>query len=122
MMGVARAAMLFGLHVAVEELPLVVLLQEDSADEADDGVLIGEDADDVGLALHFLVQAFERLVVGSLTRCCSGRSYSDLLAADPAVITRYHRSDAQLPTLRPLRTRVFRLTRVRRVGGRGVVC
>lgn len=36
----------FDMHVAVLELPLVILLEEDSPDEANDAVLIGEDADD----------------------------------------------------------------------------
>jgi hypothetical protein len=31
------------LHVAVLKLPLVVLLEQDGTDEADDGVLVGED-------------------------------------------------------------------------------
>ena len=41
------------------QLPLVVLLHEDGADEADDGRLVREDADDIGPALHFLVQALQ---------------------------------------------------------------
>ncbi len=47
------------LHVAVLELPLVVLLQEDGADKADNGRLVWEDADDVGPPLDLLVQALE---------------------------------------------------------------
>ncbi len=39
--------------------PFVVLLQEDSADEAFDGVFVGEDADDLGAALDLAVEAFE---------------------------------------------------------------
>jgi len=43
----------------VLKLPLVVLLEQDGTDEADDGVLVGEDADDVGAALDLLVQPLE---------------------------------------------------------------
>ena len=38
-------------HVSAADGPLVVLLGEDGADQADDGVLVGNDADDVGLDL-----------------------------------------------------------------------
>ena len=34
------------------ELIFVVLLKQDGADEADDAVLVGEDADDIGAALE----------------------------------------------------------------------
>ncbi len=37
--------------------PVVVLFAEDRADEADDGFAVGEDADDVGAAAEFLVEA-----------------------------------------------------------------
>ena len=62
MIGVRR---LFGnfldLHVAVLDLPLVVLLQEDGADEAGNAGLVREDADDVGPAFDLLVESFERI-------------------------------------------------------------
>jgi hypothetical protein len=48
----------FGSHVAPLLDPFVALLGQDGADEADDGVAAGEDADDVGAAADFLVQAF----------------------------------------------------------------
>ena len=41
--------------------PLVVLLEEDGADEAGDGGLVGEDADDLGAALDLAVEPFERV-------------------------------------------------------------
>ena len=41
--------------------PLVVLLEQDGADEADDGGLVGEDADDLGAALDLAVEALERV-------------------------------------------------------------
>ena len=47
------------LHVAVLELPFVVLLEQDGANEADDAVFVGEDADDIGAALDLLVQPLE---------------------------------------------------------------
>ena len=38
------------------ELPLVVLFEQDGADAARDGCLVGKHADHVGAALHLLVQ------------------------------------------------------------------
>src|SRR5215203_3690825 len=49
------------LHVAVLELPLVVGLQQHGADQADDGALVREDADDVGASFDLLVQPLERI-------------------------------------------------------------
>lgn len=43
------------LHVAMLELSIVVLLEQDCADQAGDGGFVGKDADDVGAALHLLV-------------------------------------------------------------------
>src|SRR5262249_11606000 len=37
----------------------VVLLEQEGADEADDGVFVGEDADDVGTALDLAIEALE---------------------------------------------------------------
>ena len=41
--------------------PFVVLLEQNSADQASDGILIGEDADNVGAALDFAVEPFQRV-------------------------------------------------------------
>jgi len=41
-------------------LPVVILLEEDGADEADDRLLVREDADDVGASLELLVQPLKR--------------------------------------------------------------
>lgn len=41
--------------------PFVVLFQEDGADQAGDGRLVREDADDLGTALDLAVDAFERI-------------------------------------------------------------
>ena len=38
----------FDLHVTVLQMPVIVGLQEDSADEPDDRLLVREDADDIG--------------------------------------------------------------------------
>ena len=38
------------------KLPLVIGFEQDRADQADDAVLVREDADDVSAALYFLVQ------------------------------------------------------------------
>jgi hypothetical protein len=39
-----------------------VLFGEHGADESDQGVAVGEDADDVGASANFLVEAFLRVV------------------------------------------------------------
>jgi Transposase len=39
--------------------PIVVLLRQDCADEADDRVVLGEDADDIGAALDFAIGALD---------------------------------------------------------------
>lgn len=50
----------FQAHVAAAlNSPFVVLLEEDGADEADNRVLIGEDADDLGSALDLAVEALD---------------------------------------------------------------
>src|SRR5215472_1607665 len=46
----------FNLHVAVLQLPLVVLLEQHRADQADDRGFVGEDADDIGAAFDFFVE------------------------------------------------------------------
>lgn len=43
-------------HVAVRDLPLVVLLGQHRADEADDRRAVGEDPDDVGSSAHLAVE------------------------------------------------------------------
>jgi hypothetical protein len=49
----------FDLHVAILELPLVILFEQDGADEPDDGLLIGKDADDIAAALDLFIEAFQ---------------------------------------------------------------
>ena len=41
--------------------PFVVLLEEQGADEADDGGLVREDPDDIAAALDFAVEPLERV-------------------------------------------------------------
>jgi hypothetical protein len=50
------------------------LLEQDCADEANDGVFIGKEADDLGAPFDLAVDVFERgLVECSLARCCGGK-------------------------------------------------
>src|SRR3712207_3383838 len=49
-------------EVAAAFGPFVVLLGEDGADEADEGVAVGEDADDVGAAADLPVETLLRVV------------------------------------------------------------
>src|SRR5262249_33580340 len=48
----------FDLHVAVLQLPFVVLLEQHRADQPDDRGFIGENANNVGAALDFFVEPF----------------------------------------------------------------
>src|SRR5262245_55786016 len=50
----------FNLHVAVLQLPFVVLLEQHRADQPDDRGFIGENANNVGTALDFFVEPFAR--------------------------------------------------------------
>ena len=49
------------LHVAVLQLPLVILFQQYRADQPNDRCFVGKYADDIGPALHLLVQPFQRV-------------------------------------------------------------
>jgi hypothetical protein len=49
----------FRAHVPAGLGPFVVLLGQDSADKADDGVTPGKDADDVGPPAYLLIEAFD---------------------------------------------------------------
>ncbi len=46
----------FDAEIALLERPLVVLIHEHGADQADDRGLVGEDPYDVGAPLHFLIK------------------------------------------------------------------
>lgn len=41
--------------------PLIVLFEQDRADQADDGILVGEDADHFGPPFDLAVEAFDRV-------------------------------------------------------------
>ena len=49
------------LHIAVLQLPFIVLLEQYRANQPNDGGLIGEDADDIGAPLDLLVEPLERV-------------------------------------------------------------
>jgi hypothetical protein len=53
--------------------PFIVLFEQDGADQSDDGIPVGEDADDIGAPLDLAVDALERVVEGSLARCGAGK-------------------------------------------------
>ena len=56
-------------------LPVVILLEQDGADQANDTVLVREDSDDIGAAFHFLVQAFKRIRAVKLGAVLSGKGH-----------------------------------------------
>ena len=49
------------LHVAVLQLPLVVLLEQHGADQTDDGRVVGKDADHIRPSLELFVQPFDQI-------------------------------------------------------------
>jgi len=49
------------LHLAVLQLPFIVLLEQYRANQPNDGGLIGKDADDVGAAFDLFVEPLERV-------------------------------------------------------------
>src|SRR5881227_1497867 len=49
------------LHIAVLQLPFIVLLEQYRADQPDDRGLIGEDTDDIGAPLDLFVEPLERV-------------------------------------------------------------
>ena len=56
----------FQRHVTTLQGPLVVLLEQQGADQAIDSRFIGEDADDVGTAFDLTVEALQRIGAGDL--------------------------------------------------------
>ena len=61
-------------HVALGDGPLVGLLGQEGADEADDGGSVGEDADDVGAAPDLLVESSWGLLERILGQCSKGKA------------------------------------------------
>ena len=51
----------------------VVLFEQDSADQADDGVLVWEDADDVGTLLDLAIEPLDGIDECSLARRYAGK-------------------------------------------------
>ena len=59
--GIEQVHGVFGEVAAVAGLPFVVYVGEDGADEADDGGVVGENADDAGAAFDFFVDPLQRI-------------------------------------------------------------
>src|SRR5262245_1774434 len=57
----------FQAHVTAGHGPFIVLLEQDGADEADDGVLVGENTCDIGAALDLAIETLERIGRANLT-------------------------------------------------------
>lgn len=60
------------LHLVVQEPPLIILFQQDCTDEADDAVLVGEDADDIGRRLTSLLRRSREILECNFVRCWVG--------------------------------------------------
>ena len=58
---VADSAQTFKLHVTTLNLPLVVLLKQQSSNKANDGRIVGEDTDDAGATFDLGVEPFQGL-------------------------------------------------------------
>jgi hypothetical protein len=56
--------------------PFVVLLEQECADEPDDGIVVGKDADDIGAALDLAVETFDGI----------GNRYKNLGATIPDAV------------------------------------
>ena len=69
-------------HVASADRPLIGLLAQKGADQTDDGGAIGEDADDVGTAPDFFVEAFLGIVGPDLLPylCREGGKSQDIVS------------------------------------------
>ena len=55
--------------------PLIVLFEQDGADEADDGVVVGEDAHDLGSALDLAVDPLDRVGAVELDAMLPGEGH-----------------------------------------------
>src|SRR4051812_7180655 len=52
----------FQRHIAgALDCPFIILLEQDRTDEANDCVLVGEDADDIGAPLDLAIEALDRI-------------------------------------------------------------
>ena len=90
LIGVSVARLVESCHgclgeVAASDRPLVVLVGEHGPDQSDRCRVVGEDPDDVAASLHFLVEAFERVVRPDLAPVSRGeRTERQHVAACPA--------------------------------------
>lgn len=57
------------------EGPLVILLEQDRADETGDGSFVGKDADDLGPAFDLAVQALQRIGAVKLDPMCGREAH-----------------------------------------------
>ena len=55
----------------LEDGPLIVLLEKDSADEPCDGGFVGKDTDDVGATLDLGMEPFDRVCGSAISGRCS---------------------------------------------------
>lgn len=63
-------------HVAGSlDSPLVVLFEQQRADETNDGIVVGEDADDLCAALNLAVEAFDRIGAVELGPVLPGKGH-----------------------------------------------
>ncbi len=75
-------------HVAADHGPVVVELAEHRADQADDALAVGEDADDVGAAADLAVEPLLRVVGPDLPPVLfrDVRKGKDLLLGDGEIV------------------------------------
>lgn len=106
------------LHVAVLALPVIVLLEQHSADQADNRLLVREYPDDIGAALHFLVQAFKmgshRTFVASDTKVRKGPEVP-VRQVEPKVSNGLEAAFDRIPLGRPSRAARYSAGRLQRL-------
>jgi hypothetical protein len=81
---IAEPAHGFQSHVGPRYGSLVVLLAQDCTNEADDGVVVGEDARDIGSALDLAIEPLERIGRADL----GPMAWNDVQAAPPRELPR----------------------------------
>ena len=74
------------LHVSVLQQPLVGCFEEGGSDQAHDAVLVGEDADDIGAALHLPVQPLQRACAVQLGAVLGGKAMQARTSASASSI------------------------------------
>lgn len=71
----AQGLQSFKLHLSRLQRPLVVLFEHHGTDESDNGLVIGEDTDDVGASLHLGIDPFQRVGTVNLGSVCLGEAH-----------------------------------------------